>query len=218
MPVPIVAVGAAAAAFSARLALALGEAAAALKAIEVALAVVDPNRQYPVTRGVGILTDYINAAVYELEGHGLAWACAWFGVPIDPSAPLNKYTLTQAINAGVLDGTGLHFTNLFDGDSIKRDMRRIALEQLGGSLGLKNTGTVKDLVGGMRGYAIEKIMNDKEALAALGIKPSPSIMAVLARYGEPSPNDPIDFTKEGESNRERQAKYRGSHSRRWVPR
>lgn len=218
MPIPIVAVGVAAAAFSARLALALAEAAAALKAVEVALEVIDPNRQYPVTRGVGILTDYINAAIYELEGHGLAWACAWFGVPIDPSAPLNKYSLTQAINEGVLDGTGLHFTNLFDGDSIKRDMRRIALEQVGGSLGLKNTGTVKDLVGGMRGYAVEKILQDKSALAALGIPANKAMLGILARYGEPSPNEPVDFTKEGESNRDRQAKYRGSHSRHWEPR
>lgn len=209
---------AAAAAFSARLALALAEAAAALKAVEVALAVIDPNRQYPVTRGVGILTDYINEAIYELEGHGLAWACAWMGVPIDPSAPLTKYSLTQAINEGVLQGTGLHFTNLFDGDSIKRDMRRIALEQLGGSLGLKNTGTVKDLVAGMRGYAVEKILNDKQALAALGIKPSATLMATLARYGQPMPNDPINMTKKGIANRERQAAYRASRNRIWVPR
>lgn len=216
MPVP--AIAAAAAAFVGRLTVALVEVSIALKTIEEALEAIDPNREYAASKAVGVLTDYLNRAIYELQGHGLVWACAWFGLPLDLSKPLTGYTLTQAINDGVLQGTGLRFTNLLDGDSIKRDMRRIALEQVGETMGLRNTGTVKDLVAGMRGYAVKKILQDKDALAALGIPANPAMLAVLARYGQPSPNEPTDFTAEGQSNRDRQAKYRASHTRHWVPR
>lgn len=218
MPLPLAAPVAAAAAFIAQLTAALALASTALKSAQVAMQAIDPKAELTATKALNALDAYVWNSIDDLEEWGLKWASSSIGLNLDLSKPLTGYTLTDAINSGVLDGTGLHFTNLLDGDSIKRDMRRIALEQVGGTMGLKNTGTVKDLVAGMRGYAVDKILQDKSALAALGIPANPAMLAIIARYGEPSPNEPTDFTPAGESNRDRQAKYRASHSRHWVAR
>lgn len=213
MPAPL-----AAAAWIAGVAAALSLAAAKLQDAEDAINALDPDEKLPTTRAMNEIDRKIRGAISEYEDDAISWAASQTGINIDLSQPLNAYTLTEAINTGVLAGTGLRFTNLLDGDSIKRDMRRIALEQVGESIGLKGTGTPKDLVAGMRSYAIGEIIGDIDGLARLGISPNKQMLDIVARFGTPQSNDPVDFSEEGISNRQRQAEYAASHSRKWVNR
>lgn len=219
MALPVAAAGAAAAAFMAQLTAALGSVAIALKSAEVVLTTIDPTEELTATRALKIYNEHLFSLDDKAEGWAVRWAAAKAGLDLDPDKPLNGYTLTQAINNGVLKDTGLSFTNLLDGEAIKRDLRRIALQYVGETIGIKGVGTPHDLVQGMRGYASEYILSNKDALAALGIKPSAEMIRLIKDYQNGSKwNEPRDFTKDGISNRARQAKYRQRHAKKWIAR
>jgi hypothetical protein len=215
MPLPV-AVGAAVAytIAAARVAALLSAGAAAIDATMEGAG----DDSMPAYRAYKTFKRYVGGGIDEIERDCLFWACASLGINIDLDEPLNAYTLTKAINTGVLAGTGIEFTNLLDGESIKRDMRRIAVNHMGESIGIKGAATTHDLVQGMKSYAVQKILTDKNALAALGIPANPAMLAIIARFGQPNSNDPIDLSEAGQSNRDRQAKYRASHSRHWEAR
>ena len=167
--------------------------------------------------------------VSEAENAAIKDAFARLGLDVDPDAGINAQTITAAINAGPLGGTGVELTNLFDRDAVKRDLQRLALVQAAQSFGIElhslETEAVKEAI---RGYVADMV---REEIAGGGdlVDAAPDLVAIVRMIdaarkgykneaGEEVREKPLLMSKEAVSNRERQAKYRGNHQRRWVER
>jgi hypothetical protein len=140
------------------------------------------------------------------------------GLDIPLDADVNQLTLTQAINAGVLGGE-VTFTNLFDKDAVRADVRRIALDRAAASFGYDGAAGVE----GLRRKIISDVLRDVRAEIEAGAgdyidaaPDSAKALDVLNSEKKEDWNTPTDFSEKGEKNRARQATYQASHTRVWV--
>ena len=139
------------------------------------------------------------------------------GIPLDLDGEVNHETITQAINAGVLKGE-VTFTNLFDKDAVKADVRRIALERAGAAFGYEGGLSVDAVSLRLVAEIIQEVRADIAAGAGPYIDAAQDLQGVLSKL-KPRHDDwatPKNFTQKGINNRARQAAYRAAHSRKWL--
>jgi hypothetical protein len=142
------------------------------------------------------------------------------GVEVSFGDELTPESITQAINDGVLGGE-FTFRNLFDKDTVKADCKRMALEQAASQFGFDGSAGVD----GLKQAVIAKVIEDVRAeieggggeYMAAALDLSSALSAINGRP-EPGYNAPRDFSAKGVNNRARQAKFRESHTKVWVPR
>lgn len=142
---------------------------------------------------------------------------------IDVQGELTPKSFTDAVNAKY----GTTFSNIFNGNTLREDLERLALERIEadlGSPGIFTSLTNTDVRGALREYAwseMKKVVaGEGSALFTADMK-SRIIDAAkgidLSRY-EPQPERPLLMDKKSISNRARQAAYRQNHRRVWVAR
>jgi hypothetical protein len=140
------------------------------------------------------------------------------GIPLDLDGEVSEETITEAINAAVMPDE-IVFRNLFDKATIEADVKRIALDYAAEAFGFE---------GGLSPAGIkQKIMSEivSEVLADIGagsgdyLEATAGLVEIENLLTRPEPKDwkkIRNFTEKGEKNRERQARYRESHSRKWI--
>lgn len=140
------------------------------------------------------------------------------GIPLDLDGEVNQQTITEAINVGVMP-EGVRFENLFDKDQIKRDIKRIALEQAASQFGFE--GSTEPSV--IRRQIIDKITAEVRAEISAGggefMDAAKGLAETQRLIDRPEPKDwqkIRNFSDKAEKNRARQEAYRASHNRKWV--
>jgi hypothetical protein len=142
------------------------------------------------------------------------------GIPLDLDGEVNQITITQAINAGVLGGD-IEFTNLFDRDAVRADVRRIAIAGAGEAFGYEGGLGIQEL----KERLIASVIDDVRAQIAAGegdyidaAKGLVSAHEAISRPVNTTASTPIDMSEKGVKNRAKQARYRAAHKRVWVQR
>lgn len=165
--------------------------------------------------------------VSEAESAAIKDAFQKMGLDIDPEDGINAQTITAAINSGPLGGSGVELTNIFDRDAIKRDLKRLALVHAAQSFGLQLTSlTTEAVTDAVKAYVAE-IVREEIAMGGDLVDAAPDLIAIVkmidaARkgYKDEAGNTvderPLLMSDAAINNRERQAKYRANHRRRWV--
>lgn len=140
------------------------------------------------------------------------------GIPLDLDGEVNQYTITQAINSAVMPD-GIVFENLFDKDTVRRDVKRIGLGYAAAAFGFEG-GSDPDV---LRRQIIQEItsevMDDIRAGGGDYIDATLGLVATARLANSPEPFDwqaPRVFTRKAEKNRERQARFRAGSVRVWV--
>lgn len=167
--------------------------------------------------------------VSDLEKEVIQAAFTKLGLDIDPEEGINATTITQAINNGPLASTGIELTNIFDREAIKKDMQKLALAYAAQSMGIKpkslKADDVKDAV---REYVSEMVIDEISNGNPEWLEEAKDLVAVVQMISEArrlyKEIEPGVFAKPelsnhpaAVSNRERQAKYRANHKRKWEP-
>ena len=149
-----------------------------------------------------------------------AYALEKMGIPIDLDGEVSKESITQVINENVLGGQ-LHFTNLFDRDAVRADIKRMALEHAAQNLGYDGGAGIQGIFDGV----VTKLIQSMRADLAAGqgdflgaARDLPEALREIAIKKDENANTPVDFTAAGISNRERQARYRAGKTKVWVTR
>ena len=141
------------------------------------------------------------------------------GIPLDLDGEVNQETITAAINSAVMPD-GITFENIFDKDAVRRDVKRIALANAAEAFGFEgglSAAQIKQQIVSQISAEVEQDIADGGGEYLDAAKGLVSLQRLLSR---PEPFDwqaPRVFTKKAEKNRERQATYRGSHKRVWIP-
>lgn len=139
------------------------------------------------------------------------------GIPLDLDGEVNHQTITQAINVGILGGQ-LQFTDLFDRDAVKADIRRMAVEKAGQAFGYDGGLGVAEIKARLVSEILAEVRADMAAGAGPYIDAAHDLQGVLKML-KPRVDDwnaPKNFTQKGVNNRERQAAYRAAHKRKWL--
>lgn len=167
------------------------------------------------------------------------WAMseAWEAVGLEGFDPneTSAESFTRAINKSLLGESGVQLTNVFNKEAVRRDLEKVVMQRAAQQLGLKlESPTVEGLREAVHGWITDRVMQeinsggmtiikDAEELAqvAEAIK---RIRHIASRQGRealalaaPIPKKPLLMHPDAVKNRERQARYRESHTRRWVP-
>lgn len=167
----------------------------------------------------------------DIEQWAMQNALEAMGLPIDlETQDFTPQTFTAAINQGLLAGTGVEFTNIFDKYRVKEDLRRIALQRAALAFGVEvKTPTVEGIGEAIRGWLVEQMGSQLEAGSGDLIEAAADlakVLAVIRAYQKrkqeqpvttPGGGKPLLMTPQAISNRERQARYRASHKKIWVP-
>ena len=197
----------------------------ALTAVFAAVVASIPDSVTRITKEE--LARLIMGEVSDAEGAAIKEAFLKMGLDIDPEDGINAQTITAAINAGPLGGSGVELTNIFDREAVKRDLRRLALVHAAQNFGIElrslETEAVKDAI---RGYVADMV---REEIANGGdlVDAAPDLVAIVKMIdaarkgymdeaGNKVDEKPLLMSDAAVNNRERQAKYRGTHRRRWV--
>lgn len=172
----------------------------------------------------------------EIEKWAMGLAFTALGLPDLTSTHLTRESFTQALNAGPLAGTGLQLTNIFDKRAIQLDFQRLALANTMAALGVQTSraGGVEDLREALREWVSDQVRAQLQDGAAddlvKGAQESLAVLAILRAVnkefrdaqeaGLPPPTGgptkkPLKTSKEAAQNRERQARYRAGHKKRW---
>lgn len=142
-------------------------------------------------------------------------------IPLDLSGPVNHETITAAICAGPLGGE-VTFTNFFDREAVKSDLKRIALERAGAAFGYEGGLGIDSVRERIVSEILEEIRGEIESGAGVYLAAAKDMQSaqqvLLLPKDRTGWNDPVDFTPEGIANREYQAKYRANHTKEWTPR
>lgn len=167
--------------------------------------------------------------VSEAEGAAIKEAFLKMGLDIDPESGINEEAITKAINAGPLAGTGIELTNIFNRESIKRDLKRLALVHAAQNFGITLTSTdTESVIEAVKAYAAE-IVREEIAMGGDLVDAAPDLVAIVKMIdaarkgykneaGEVVDKKPLLMSDAAINNRERQAKYRANHTRRWIDR
>lgn len=198
---------------------------AAISAAYVAISNMIPDAVEKITKEE--FMRLVAGDVGDLEKAAITDAFAKLGLAIDPEQGLSAGAITAAINAGPLAGTGVELTNIFNRDAVKSDMQRIALAHAAQTFGLHlNSLKTEDVKEALRGY-VSQLVRDEIAGGGDLVDAAPDLVALVKlidaarkNYREDENGNferkPLKMTPEAISNRERQAKYRAGHTRRWV--
>lgn len=161
----------------------------------------------------------------KYEGPMARWAVGAvfeeLGLELQPDEGLNEATIRRAINEGPLAGSGVVFTNIFDRQAVIDDLMLAGMKKVGEAFGVDVSG-VSDLRGAVRQSLAGEIAEQLAAESGSLFEGAPD-SAFIARVLAAGPvvegwNAPTDLSAAGQSNRERQARFRASKTRHWVAR
>ena len=203
----------------------IAAATAAIAAIYAAL----PDAVHDITR-----EQFENLAKGETDEFLAATMTAAFeriGLPLDPSDGITPSTITDAINAGPLDGTGIQFSNVFDKEACKRDVMRFAMSQALQAYGVKVTdATGEGMKAALKEYISAQIGEQIAAGAGPWLDAAPELVELAKQLAMATkrgwidasgnltiPGDKIMMDEYHVKLRERQQRYAAQHSRKWVP-
>ncbi|MDM0119023.1 hypothetical protein [Variovorax arabinosiphilus] len=178
----------------------------------------------------------LNRNKHKIEKWALSLAFEQLGLPnLADEESITRESFTKALNAGPLATVGIKLTNVFDKAAVRRDFEQLALATAAREFGINaKTLTVDGLKEALRDYVADKVaeqvgegggdlVNDaKELVMLVNI-----IKAVRKEYAEahaqglPAPprpgRPPLKMDAASVDNRKRQAEYRRTHKRVWVP-
>lgn len=138
------------------------------------------------------------------------------GINLNISDGTTKKDISEAIDRDLLGSIG--FTNIFDADAVRADARRVALNSASDAFGYERglsvdglkRAIVSELAAEIRGQINAKSGEYFEAAPDSGLATS-----IINREKKDS-REIKNFSRSGEKNRERQARYRASHKRVWI--
>lgn len=149
-------------------------------------------------------------------------ALSQMGIEIGEGEPVNEESITRAVNETVLAGSGVEIANLFDRGSVLRALEVVALEKLGESLGFPEIRGLSGLRDAIRAELAAEVAAQVAEESGDLIEGAPDVRSIaraIAAVGEASGwNEPSDLSAAGESNRERQRRYRATHTKHWEER
>lgn len=156
----------------------------------------------------------------KFERLGINAAFAAIGVEATVEGGINEKSVTEAINQSLLGGSGVVLTNIFDSDSVKRDLIKFALDKAAAAMGddLRFTSLdVDSVTKELKGYVRGRIVSELQARGGDLIDGAPdnALVLKLIEHYEKSISTPLVDTVEAEGNRRRQATYRAAHHRHW---
>ena len=198
-------------------------AGAVLTAIYAAIpdSVKDITKEEMERASRGEMEDFTEAA--------LTAAFEKIGLEIDLSEGLTPKTITEAINAGPLAGTGIELTNIFDKEACKRDVMRIGLARAAEAYGIevKDVSSVEAIRDTIKSYVSQQL--DEQLMAGAGewLDVVPELASLAREIASAMKQGLVDesgnlvppglMMDEFHVNlRERQARYAATHSRAWV--
>lgn len=198
-------------------------AGAVLAAIYAAVpdSVKDITREEMERASRGEMEDFTEAA--------LTAAFEKIGLEIDLSEGLTPKTITEAINAGPLAGTGIELTNIFDKEACKRDVMRIGLARAAEAYGIevRDVSSVEAIRDTIKSYVSQQL--DEQLMAGAGewLDVVPELASLAREIASAMKQGLVDesgnlvppglMMDEFHVNlRERQARYAATHSRAWV--
>lgn len=163
----------------------------------------------------------------DIEQWALKNALEAVGLPDLTDDKLTRESFTKSINSSLLGGQEFQFTNLFDRASVVNDVTRVAMGRAARDLGLSiDANSIDGMRDALRGYVRGQL---KEQISAGGgdlIDTAKDVQSVVsnikaAGYGDDGTKPdkpPLIMTAQAVSNRERQARYRAKHSKKWEKR
>lgn len=166
----------------------------------------------------------------EIEEWALKEAFEAAGLPDLANGSPTREDLNAVINEKFLAGTGIELTNIFDRKAIRDDLEKIAYIKAAEALGVELKSKTRE---GMKEALREWVRGQVEAQISEGggdliegARDVARVLAVIKAYREvirenngQAPERPgLLMTPEAISNRERQARYRAKHRKKWVPR
>lgn len=140
------------------------------------------------------------------------------GIPIDLSGPVNKEAISAAISEKLF-GSEMTFSNLFDKEAVRADIKRIVSERAASQFGFDGAMSVDAVKQHLTSKVLQQVGEEMAAGSGEFIdaaKDLSTAVAMCERKHYTDYNTPTDFTPEGINNRERQATYRANHNKRWV--
>lgn len=167
--------------------------------------------------------------VSEYENEAIKAAFEKIGLDIDPEEGLTPQTITSAINAGPLAGTGIELTNIFDREACKRDLQRVAMARAAEAFGVKITDTsAEGLKASIKEEISRRVMEQLGEGAGDYLEAAPDLVELVRQLnagikaglidGNGNFKEPGLMMDEFHVNlRERQARYRAAHTRHWEP-
>lgn len=177
------------------------------------------------TAATAVAMDAVRAALEATAGklapYAMAAAFERMGLVIDPEKGFNDASITEAINAGPLAGSGVVLESVLNRDALLRGLEALAVARAADSLGLVGVSSLAGLRDGLRDLTRAELVAQVEAGAGSVVDGAPDsreLVRILDAVQLTAGNAATDFTKKGISNRARQARYRAQHSRVWVAR
>ena len=184
------------------------------------------------TAGKAYLQRTLNTHRPEIEKWALSCVFERLGLPdLMDEGKLNQGAFTDAINSTFLAGGEFKFSNVFDRNAIRRDAMRFGVMQVGSEAGLQiEDVSEKGLTDALKGYMMKLV---EEELTAQDVgeltQDAKDVYEIIKLYrsykkaesdgeaAERAGRRPLINTPEAAANRERQARYRANHRKRWVP-
>lgn len=168
------------------------------------------------------------------------WAMreAWEAVGLEgmEDGNITAESFTQAINQHLLADSGVQLSNVFNRDAVRADLERYVFQRAAGQLGLNlERPTLEGLREAVHGWITDRVIQEINSNASVTLIADAQELArvmqaierirqVAKRQGReaaplaaPVPKKPLLMHPEAIANRERQRRYRATHSRRWVP-
>lgn len=187
------------------------------------------------TAGKAFLKRQLNRHRGDIEKWAMARAWEAVGLEgLDDPESITAESFTQALNKHLVD-SGVQLTNVFNRDAVRRDLERVVMQRAAAKLGLNiERPTVEGLREAVHGWITDRVLAeingggmtiiaDAKELAQVAAAID-RIRRVASRQGReglaldaPVPKKPLLMHPEAVKNRERQKRYRQTHTRRWVP-
>lgn len=140
------------------------------------------------------------------------------GIQLDLNGPISKESITQAICDGPLQGR-LQFTNLFDRDAVKADIKRIAIERAGQAFGFEGGLSIEEVKTQLVSVVLDDVRQQVEAGGGVYLnvaKELGSALQIVAKKKYVPPE--LDMSEKAIRNRQYQAKWRANNKKYWVER
>lgn len=161
-------------------------------------------------------------------------SAAFFDDSQDGDFAIDEAEITAAINKNlnIKAVLGIEFTNIFSREAIKDDLNKLGLARINQILGASEDNPIitsfrddalrSSVRGFMGAQAMEAVSNGSSRI--IDSDGADRIVAAAMNYErnyekyKPDPPKPLIMTPKAISNRERQARYRATHTRHWEPR
>lgn len=171
------------------------------------------------------IAERIKPTLFDAPKDWIAAACGDMGLELSEDGQLTEASLTATVNK-LLDGSGVKLDSLLDRDKLRAGLERDGVALVAQRLGLDvptgARGGVSAIKDHLQSWALEQADAQLQAGAGeLFDAATPEQKIIDAAEICPKPKDGWNtatvMTPKGIANRARQAKYRATHTRVWVP-